>query len=349
MAACLRVLYAGPGVTIQDSGRYGYLCYGVTPAGPIDWAAFETANLALGNDLRAAAIEISVGGLEVIAEGAPLWVAFAGGDFSWARDGEPMPKVARLLLEPGKTLLARAENSGAFAYLAVDGGLDTPVTMGSRATHTRSGIGGIDGRMLRSGDVLPAASRGRDRGENFEAVIDAPWLARKSLPFRVVLGPQDDYFTQEALSVFFGNEFTLTAMADRMAYRFDGPEIASARGYDIVSDGIALGAIQIPGDKKPLVLMADRQPTGGYPKLGSIARADIGRLAQMRPGETCRFEMVSAREAREALLRLEEEIAETISCLRPLPEKLASKSLLEANLINGVFDPLNGERIESEF
>ena len=122
MAACLRVLYAGPGVTIQDSGRYGYLRYGVTPAGPIDWAAFETANLALGNDLRAAAIEISVGGLEVIAEGAPLWVAFAGGDFSWARDGEPMPKVARLLLEPGKTLLARAENSGAFAYLAGDGG-----------------------------------------------------------------------------------------------------------------------------------------------------------------------------------------------------------------------------------
>src|SRR2546423_3270873 len=124
-------------------------------------------------------------------------------------------------------------------------------------------------------------------------------------------------------------------MADRMAYRFDGPEFASARGYDIVSDGIALGAIQIPGDKKPLVLMADRQPTGGYPKLGSIARADIGRLAQMRPGETCRFKMVSTMEAREALLRLQEEVAETISCLRPLRQKLTSKTLLKANLIDG--------------
>jgi biotin-dependent carboxylase-like uncharacterized protein len=339
MTACLRVLRAGAGVTIQDGGRYGYLRYGVTPAGPMDWVTLRTASLALGNDLRAAAIEVSVGGLKVVCEGAPLWVAFAGGDFIWHRDGELMPKAARLLLEPGKTLIARAENSGAFAYVAVDGGLATPVTMGSRATHMRSGIGGIDGRMLTSGDILPAASKGAERAENFDAVIDAPWLARESLPFRVVLGPQDDYFTQEALSFFFASEFTLTATADRMAYRFDGPEIASERGYDIVSDGVSLGAIQIPGDKKPLVLMADRQPTGGYPKLGSIARADIGRLAQLRPGETCRFKMVSTKDAREALLRLEEEVAKTIFFLSPLRQKLTSKSLFEANLIDGVFDP----------
>ena len=294
MAACLRVLYAGPGVTIQDNGRHGYLRYGVTPAGPMDWTAFRTANLALGNDFRAAAIEVSVGGLEVVCEGAPLWVAFAGGDFSWARDGELLPKAARLFLEPGVALTVRAGDRGAFAYLAVEGGLNTPETMGSRSTHTRSGIGGIDGGMLRGGDVLPAALNEGGAPENFEAAIVAPWLARESFSFRVVLGPQDDYFAQEAQSVFFDSEFTLTAMADRMAYRFDGPEMFSARGYDIVSDGIALGAIQITGNKKPFVLMADRQPTGGYPKLGSIARADIGRLAQMRPGGTCRFKMVSA-------------------------------------------------------
>ena len=131
MGGCLRVLRAGPGATIQDAGRHGYQRYGVTPAGPMDWVAFRTANLALGND-RAAAIEISVTGLEVICEGAPLALAFAGGAFVWRRDGVLLPQAARLLLEPGKTLAARAGDSGAFAYLAVEGGFETPVTMGSR-------------------------------------------------------------------------------------------------------------------------------------------------------------------------------------------------------------------------
>ncbi|HMF06553.1 MAG TPA: biotin-dependent carboxyltransferase family protein [Methylocella sp.] len=348
MAAWLRVLHAGIGATIQDGGRYGYLRYGVTPAGPMDWTAFRTTNLALGNVFHAAAIEVSIGGLEVICEGAPIWLAFAGGDFVWHRDGKSLPKAARLCLAPGASLTAGAGHSGTFAYLAVEGGIATPVTLVSRATHTRSGIGGVDGRTLRSGDVLPVASTGAQCGENFEAAMDAPWLERQGGPLRVVLGPQDDYFTEESLSVFFSNEFALTAMADRMAYYFDGPEIISAKGYDIVSDGIALGAIQIPGDKRPLVLMADRQPTGGYPKLGVVARADIGRLAQMRPKDMCRFKMVSAEEARAALLQLEEEITETVSRLRPL-HQLTSKNLLEANLIDGVFDPFRLERTQDNF
>jgi 5-oxoprolinase (ATP-hydrolysing) subunit C len=343
MGGCLRVLRAGPGATIQDAGRHGYQRYGVTPAGPMDWAAFRTANSALGND-RAAAIEISVAGLEVICEGAPLALAFAGGAFVWRRDGVLLPQAARLLLEPGKTLAARAGKSGAFAYLAVEGGFETPVAMGSRATHTRSAMGGIEGRMLREDDVLPAGSTVRRDGASFEATIDAPWLAREPGPFRVVLGPQDDYFKVETLSAFFEGLFTLTPMADRMAYRLKGPEIAHAKGYDIVSDGAALGAIQIAGDKNPLVLMADRAPTGGYPKLGHVACADIGGLAQMRPGETCRFRAVSAAEAREALLALEDEIATTQQRLRPLRRAPTSESLFDANLIDGVVDPLCGER-----
>lgn len=194
--------------------------------------------------------------------------------------------------------------------------------------------------MLRAGDWLPAGSASHREEAGFEASIDAPWLGRAEGPFRVVLGPQDDYFTQEALSTFFASGFTLTPMADRMAYCFDGPEIAHARGHDIVSDGVALGAIQIAGDKKPLILMADRQPTGGYPKLGHIARADIGRLAQMRPGETCRFTQVSATEAREALLAREEEIAGIPRFLRPLRRTPSSQNLFEANLIDGVVNPL---------
>src|SRR5580704_10287416 len=348
MRGGLRVLHAGPGATIQDGGRQGYLRYGVTPAGPMDWVAFRTANSALGND-RAAAVEISVSGLEVICEGAPLALAFAGGAFVWRRDGVLLPQAARLLLEPGKTLAARAGDCGAFAYLAVEGGFETPITMGSRATHTRSAMGGIEGRMLRAGDILPAASTERPDGANFEAMIDAPWLASEPDPFRVVLGPQDDYFTVETLSTFFDGQFTLTPVADRMAYRFDGPDIAHARGYDIVSDGVALGAFQIAGDKRPLVLMADRQPTGGYPKLGHVVRADIGRLAQMRPGEACRFRAASVAEARAALLRREDEIATTQQRLRPLRRALASETLLEANLVDGVVDPLDSERTGGEF
>ncbi len=342
------MLRAGPGATIQDGGRYGYQRYGVTPAGPMDWVAFRTANSALGND-GAAVVEISVGGLDVIGEDAPLALAYAGGAFLWRRDGELLPKAARLLMEPGKALAARAGDCGAFAYLAVEGGFETPVTMGSRATHTRSAMGGIEGRMLQAGDVLPAASVGRLDGANFEAMIDAPWLAWEPDPFRVVLGPQDDYFTAEALGAFFEGQFTLTPVADRMAYRFDGPDIAHAGSYDIVSDGVALGAIQVAGDRKPLILMADRQPTGGYPKLGHVARADIGRLAQMRPGETCGFRAVSVAEARAALSTREDEVAKTLQWLRPLHRPLTSERLFEANLIDGFIDPLDGGQPGGEF
>jgi 5-oxoprolinase (ATP-hydrolysing) subunit C len=344
MRGRLRVRRAGPGATIQDGGRFGYLRYGVTPAGPMDWTAFRTANFALGNDERSAAIEVPAGGLEVVCEDAPLWIAFAGGAFAWRRGDLVLPKAARVRLEPGETLAARSGDFGAFAYLAVEGGFDTPLVMGSRATHIRSGMGGIEGLMLRADDILPVAGLAEQRaGESFEAMIDAPWLDRDPDPFCVVLGPQDDFFTPETLSAFFTAPFTLTPMADRMAYRFDGPDIAHARGYDIVSDGIALGAIQIPGDMKPLVLMADRQPTGGYPKLGHVARADIGKLAQLRPGETCRFREVSVAEARAALLGREDEIATTVQRLRPLRRALTSENLLEANLIGGVVDPLNSE------
>jgi biotin-dependent carboxylase-like uncharacterized protein len=346
--ARLRLLRVGPGATIQDRGRYGYLRYGVTPAGPMDWTAFRAANLALGNDDRAATVEVSIGGIEVMCEEAPVWVAFAGGGFAWRRGGAMLPSAARILLRPGDILTAQAGGFGAWAYLAVEGGVDTPLEMGSRSTHVRSAMGGVEGRLLREGDILPAAARIEPpEGAAFEAAIDAPWLgkgglAKNSQPIRVVLGPQDDYFTAEGLATFLRADYTLTAMADRMAYRFDGPDIFHARGHDIVSDGIALGAIQIAGDRKPLILLADRQPTGGYPKLGHVIRADIGRLAQMRPGETCRFAAVSLAEARAALLALEEDIAETSSRLRPLRPLLTSALLLETNLIDGFVDVLDG-------
>jgi len=335
---CLRVKQAGPGATLQDAGRFGYLRYGVTPAGPMDFAAFRTANLALGNDAGAAAVEIATGGFEVVCEGAPLWLAFAGGAFLWQRDGAGLPPAARIHLKTGERLAARAGTFGAFAYLAAAGGFDTPSVMGSRATHTRSGLGGIEGRMLKEGDLLPVAQA--QAVPDFEAAIAAPWLARDCDPIRVVPGPQEDYFSPAARARFFGSEYRLTPAADRMAYRFQGPEIEASQGHDIVSDGVALGAIQIPGDRQPLVLMADRQPTGGYPKLGHVAKADIGCLAQLRPTETCRFRPVTADEARAALLALEDAIAGANAHLQPLRLPLTTQRLLNSDLIGGIFDPL---------
>jgi biotin-dependent carboxylase-like uncharacterized protein len=343
MAARLRLVSTGPGATIQDSGRFGNLRYGVTPAGPMDWTAFQTVCRALGNDERAAAIEVSVGGLSVIAEEGVLRIAFAGGAFDWRRDGAKLPRAALLPLRPGEILSAQAGPEGAWAYLGVAGGFDTPVELGSRATHTRSGIGGLDGRMLRAGDILPVAAGERPDAIT-EAEIEAPCLEASAAPIRVILGPQHDYFSVSGLKAFFGESFILTPAADRMAYRFSGAPIDHAHGYNIVSDGAALGAIQVAGDRAPLILMADRQPTGGYPKLGHVIRSDIGRLAQMRPGESCRFSAVTLDEARAALRALEAEIAATRAHLGSLRRQPTTGLLLEANLIDGVADAQDQSR-----
>ncbi len=322
MAAQLRVLSTGPGATIQDGGRFGYRRYGLTPAGPMDWAAFRTANLALGNDAAAAAVEVGPGGMELALESeTPIGIAFCGGGFAWLHNGQLVGAAARLTLAPADRLAARPGVAGIFTYLAVAGGLRTPIELGSRATYARAGMGGLDGGMLRAGDLLPLAATAGSLAN--DAMIVAPWLRPdRDAPLRVVLGPQDDYFDTAALDLFFSAPFRVAA-GDRMAYRLDGPSIAHSRGYNIVSDGIALGAIQIAGDKKPLVLMADHPPTGGYPKLGHVARADIGRLAQLRPGRICHFARVSVEAARQALLALEDDIATTTNFCRPLRRQVA--------------------------
>ena len=329
----LRVVTAGPGTTIQDTGRFGALRFGVTSAGPMDWVALRTANCALGNEPAAAALEIGPGGISVAVD-EPVSLAFAGGAFRWTRDEQRLPAAARVLLRPGEILRARAGDAGVFSYLAVPEGIDVPPVMGSRATHTRSALGGLEGRALRAGDRLAVAGAAvLDDG-----VIGADWLAASSDPIRVVLGPQDDYFAPDAVAGFLEATWTLTGTADRMAYKLDGPPVPHARDFNIVSDGIALGAVQIAGDGKPMVLMADRQPTGGYTKIAHVCRADIGRLAQLRPGETLRFTAVASSTARQALIALEDRVASMDRELAPLRRTPTVDRLLTLNLIGGVTD-----------
>jgi biotin-dependent carboxylase-like uncharacterized protein len=329
MAAHLKILRVSPGATIQDNGRFLLRRYGVTPSGPMDWTAFKTVQHVLGNSNDSAAIEISVGGIEIKSVEDTFDLAFAGGGFSWTRDGKPLPSTMRLNLRPGERLAAKSGSWGAWAYLGIAGGFDTAIEMGSRSTHLRSSIGPP---MLREGDCIPAPPQ-RMRAANDQRIL-ADWLRQDAKPIRVLLGPQDDYFSPAQREAFFFEPFRLTASADRMAYRFAGPKIEHALGFNIVSDGIALGAIQIGGDGQPLILMADHQPTGGYPKLGFVIRADIGRLAQMRPGETCRFTSCSMSEARAALFTLEDKIAATAT--RTVAVGFSSEVLRSRNLIDGV-------------
>ena len=342
MTVALRILAAGPGVTLQDGGRHGYLRFGVTAAGPMDPLAFATANKAAGAPLGAAAIEVSLGGVELSVKGGSVSLAIAGGTFKVSLDGRdvPMPCLARLA--PESRLSIRPGPEGAWCYVAPAGRIDVPPVLGSVSTHTRSGIGGINGRALAAGDVLPiVAPRAFD---DVVATIAAPWLVRPGADIRVLLGPQDDYFSAGEIAAFLDGPWTLSGRSDRMAYALEGPKLTHAKGFNIVSDGIAFGAIQVPGAGAPIVLMADRQPTGGYPKIANVIGADLGRLAQLRPGARFRFRSVNVEEA-VAARRAEAAALAAPFTIEPLVRAdLPSEFLLGLNLVGGVTAGEGGER-----
>lgn len=329
MSARLRILSAGPGVTLQDAGRPGFCRFGVTPAGPMDLAAFRIATGAVG---ATAAIEVSPAGVTLTAEDQPLAIAVAGGDFDLRLDGARLPAACLAPLPPGVTLAVRAGASGVWCYIAVGGALDVPMQLGSVATHSRSGLGPP---ALAGGDVLRILSPHHPPPAAY--ALHAAARLPDDAPIRVMPGPQDDYFSARALDAFFAAEWLIGARSDRMAYALEGPRIESRRGYDIVSDGVATGAIQITGSGAAFVLMADRQPTGGYPKIGAVISADLGRLAQKRPGERVRFRRATWAEAvaaRRALFAAIEEGAIPSPHMQK-GDGITAATLLGANLVGG--------------
>jgi biotin-dependent carboxylase-like uncharacterized protein len=330
----IRVLSAGPGVTLQDAGRHGYLRYGVTAAGPMDSLAHATANLAVGNSAGATALEVSVGGIDVTVESGSLGIAIAGGEFALSIDDRPLPSAVVLNLEEGAVLKIRAGRSGSWCYLAVAGRFVVPKVLGSHATHTRTGFGGVEGRGLVAGDRLGIERSGSSK-PSIGAIV-APRLDRPLDTIRVVLGPQHDYFADDQIAAFLAGPWSVSAKRDRMAYFLEGPRLTHARGYNIVSDGIAMGAIQVPGDGHPIVLMADRQSTGGYPKIATIIGPDLGRLAQARPKATFRFEAVSIAQAVAARREEAATLARGIVTEPLVRAHFTSEFLLGLNLIDGV-------------
>jgi biotin-dependent carboxylase-like uncharacterized protein len=215
-------------------------------------------------------------------------------------NGQEAPTWTAVGVQPGDVLAFRMASAGCRAYVAVAGGLDVPLVLGSRATYLRGRLGGLDGRALRRGDALrplTPASPPRE-GRTVPAALRPVYPSEREC--RVILGPQDDRFTDEGIRAFLEGPYDVTPQADRMGYRLNGPAITHARGHDIVSDGIPLGGIQVPGEGQPIVLLVDRQTTGGYTKIGTVIGVDIGAIGQTRPGHRVRFRRVTLEEAHAA-------------------------------------------------
>jgi biotin-dependent carboxylase-like uncharacterized protein len=290
----IRIGDPGPQTTVQDLGRLGQLRHGIPPSGPMDVRAFVIANRLVGNADGAAGLECTLMGPRFSAE-APCAIAVTGAEVPVTVNGEAASMHATLVLGSGDSVRVGAARAGVRAYIAFSGGIDVPLALGSRATYLRGRLGGVEGRSLKRDDVLrllPApVPTPRTLGPAPSAGLEA------EPEIRVVLGPDVERFTDEGVAAFLAGPYEMLPQSDRMGARLRGPRIAHARGHDIISDGIALGSIQVPGDGQPIVLLVDRQSTGGYTKLATVCSFDIGRIGQVKPGQRVRFQAIEIAEA----------------------------------------------------
>lgn len=296
----ITVLNPGLLTTVQDLGRMGYQQFGVSVSGVMDPRAAAIGNILVGNPQGEAVLECTLMGPQLKFETDEV-IAVTGGDLSPTLDGQPVPAYAALVVKAGQTLRFGAPKAGCRAYIAFAGGLDIPLVMGSRSTYMKAAIGGFEGRKLQKGDVLGLRAPVAGYANLHQRAIAPEFVPRPVYTLRVVLGPQDDAFTPEGVATFLGSEYTVTNEFDRMGCRMDGPAIQHKNGGDIISDGIAFGAIQVPGSGKPILMGADRQTTGGYTKIATVISADFRLLAQLKAGDKVRFEAVSVQAAQQAL------------------------------------------------
>ena len=297
----IRILQPGAQTTVQDLGRFGYQQFGVPAAGAMDPRSLRLANLLLDNDPGEAALEITLTGPQIVFDEAN-YVSLTGGDLGAVLDGKPMPRYQAVLVKPGQTMRFLGLRNGCRAYLAFAGGLDIPPVMGSRSTYMKARIGGLDGRKLAAGDELNFRSPKPDLPFPERRRIGADFVPQKEYLLRVIPGPQDDHFTEEGLKTFFSEVYTVSAEFDRMGIRLEGPAVAHKGSGDIISDGIAFGAVQIPSAGKPIIMAADRQTTGGYTKIAVVISADFRILGQLRGGDRLRFAPVTVEAAQTAMM-----------------------------------------------
>jgi antagonist of KipI len=320
-ATGLLVIKPGMLTTIQDAGRWGFQSRGVPVAGPMDPVSHRVANALVGNDRRAAGLEITLLGPELEFDDERL-VAVAGADFELSLDGRAVPSNAPFIVAAGSRLRFGARGRGARAYLAVSGGIAVPPALGSRSTHLVSAMGGLAGRALIAGDRLPLGDPARQESRALppqEAVVPLP---DHHVLIRVLPGPQVEYFSGDALDVLQSAPYVIAQQSDRMGFRLEGPRLAHARGADIISDATPLGVLQVPASGHPILLMADRATTGGYPKIATVISADMAIAGQLEPADTISFVVCSPREAMAALIAQERALMAVESAVAMEPRRL---------------------------
>src|SRR5437667_4040657 len=299
----------GPASSVQDGGRPGAQRYGLGPSGAMDRLALAAANTLAGNEPFTAAVEVGPFGAKFTARGGTVRVALAGAPRNADIGGRTVVSDTSMTLADGETLTLGFARGGSFSYLAIEGGIAGEPMFGSLAVNARAGLGSPYPRPLQAGDELPTAAA----SGMAERRIDLP-AASADAPIRVVMGPQDDEFG-DATRLFLDSEWRISATSDRMGYRLEDPAIKHLHGHNIVTDGTVNGSIQVPGNRQPIVLMADRGTSGGYPKIATVITADFGRFAQISAGRTFRFKAVSMVEAQAEAKKFAE-------LLRTLPDRL---------------------------
>jgi biotin-dependent carboxylase-like uncharacterized protein len=300
VSARLRITRAGPATTIQDAGRFGMLQHGISESGPMDRGAFRRAGAMLGR-AGGEAIEFSVAGLDFALEAGAVEAAFAGGSFSLRSNGAAMDWPARVALRAGDRVEITPGPAGNYGYVRFDRTIDVPLVLGSRATNLVAGLGGLDNRALRAGDVLALRDLEDEVGAETGPAEGADG------PIRFIWGLHAELFAPAARQAFVETPFRVSRRLDRMGVRLDDPArvFVGVAALSLVSDAVVAGDVQILGDGTPIVLMRDHQPTGGYPRIATVISADLDRLAQLRPGTELAFCPVTLHKARELLLAAE--------------------------------------------
>jgi allophanate hydrolase len=335
----VKVIAPGFHTTVQDQGRRGFQHVGVPVSGALDRNGYMFANALVGNAANAACLETIGSGPELEVVASSMRIALVGGGSLeiGGRDGPLVPSGQSARLTRGEVVRARLGGDAFCSYLAIEGGFDVPLCLGSRSTYTRAAFGGFAGRPLRGGDVLHGFADGVQTRD--EVTFGEPRSLDLDQAIRVVLGPQDEYFTDAAIEDFLHGSYSITPASDRMGFRLTGPMLEHKSDYNIVSDGIVAGSIQVPGSRLPIVLMADAQTTGGYPKIATVISADLPVLGVRGAGRTVRFQSVPREEA-ETFRRTEhQQLMSKIREIRPVAARgISLEALYNQNLIDGVVD-----------
>jgi antagonist of KipI len=331
------ILKPGLLTTIQDKGRKGYQQFGMPVAGAMDELSMRLANTLVGNNEFEACLETTMLGPEIQFDSETV-IAITGGNLSPKINGIDAPMWRSLKVNKDDILSFGILRSGCRSYIAAAGGFSVPVVMESKSTYIRGGIGGYEGRALRKNDKISLV------GSNTDSLLIDRAIPQNELPqysneytIRVILGPQEEYFTKESIDTFLSSEYVISNEADRMGYRLSGPKLEHSNGADIISDGITLGSIQVPGHGMPIIMMADRQTTGGYPKIATVISSDIHLLGQAKPGDKLKFSAISIELAHNVLKEYENSID------RIKKQALESKPIVNSSNVKRYALKINGK------